>query len=71
MAHLQLETQASTENSAAYLQHWIRNIREDHSIIFKAAAQAAKATDYLMSFAPQNESVPTVGAETTPALLTS
>ena len=61
MAHLQLETQASTENSAAYLQHWIRSLRENHSVIFKAAAQSAKATEYLLRFAPQDDAVPTIG----------
>lgn len=71
MAHLQLATPQTTLNSAAYLQHWISNIRKDHSVIFKAASQAAKATDYLMAFAPQADAVPTVGTEATPAIAVS
>lgn len=35
-------------NHAAYLQSWVRALKDDPNILFQASADAAKATDYLM-----------------------
>lgn len=37
-----------TENSAAYLQGWLNVLKADKKLIFKAAAEAQKATDYIL-----------------------
>lgn len=36
------------ENSAAYLQSWLKVLREDKLFIFKAAAEAQKSADYIL-----------------------
>ena len=41
--------QKTIENSAAYLRGWINALRGDSKLIIRAAAQAQKATDYLMN----------------------
>ena len=38
-----------TENSAAYLAGWIQVLKEDSKVIFKAAAEAQKAADYILN----------------------
>ncbi|MBF0559697.1 MAG: antirestriction protein, partial [Nitrospirae bacterium] len=35
------------DNSASYLQSWIKTIREDKKIVVTAAAQAQKAVDFI------------------------
>jgi len=40
----------TTELHAAYLDHWLQQIENDPKYIFKAASQASKAVDYLLSF---------------------
>jgi antirestriction protein ArdC len=47
---LTAETGIETDlgNSAAYLQSWLRNLKEDKHAIFKAAAAASKAADYIL-----------------------
>ncbi len=37
------------ENHAAYLQSWLRVLRNDKSFLFKAAAHAQRAVDYLVA----------------------
>ncbi|WP_218160789.1 zincin-like metallopeptidase domain-containing protein [Bacillus sp. 491mf] len=36
------------DNSAAYIQFWLRNLRDDKTVIVKAASQAQKAVDYIL-----------------------
>ena len=36
-------------NSAAYLQSWIRTLRGDRKLAIIAAAQAQKAADYILN----------------------
>jgi len=38
------------QNHHAYLSGWLKKMKQDSSYIFKAAAQASKAADYIMSF---------------------
>ena len=40
----------SLGNHAAYLQDWLRAMKDDVGFIFKASTMASKTTDYLMSF---------------------
>ena len=54
-AELGLPVEQSLGNHASYLQHWIDQMREDHRFIFRATAQASKATDFILSFSRQPE----------------
>jgi antirestriction protein ArdC len=38
---------ATIDNSAAYIQGWLRRLRSDPKVLVQAAAQAQKAVDYL------------------------
>jgi antirestriction protein ArdC len=46
-AHTGINLPEITENSAAYLQGWLKALKADPKMIFKAAAEAQKAADYL------------------------
>ncbi|WP_160037206.1 ArdC family protein [Paenibacillus sp. An7] len=39
---------STIENSAAYIQSWHRKLKNDPTLIVKAAGQAQKATDYIL-----------------------
>jgi antirestriction protein ArdC len=41
--------QPTIANSAAYIQNWLKALRNDKTLIIKAAAQAQRAADYIMS----------------------
>lgn len=47
-AHADINYDEITENSAAYLQSWLKVLKEDKKFIFKSAAEASKAVDYIM-----------------------
>lgn len=53
MAELGLPITQNLENHAAYLQHWLKQLREDPNYIFLVSSQANKAVDYLLSFSRQ------------------
>jgi antirestriction protein ArdC len=40
----------SISNHASYLQHWLEGLQNDTRFIFRAAAQANRAADYVLSF---------------------
>jgi putative DNA primase/helicase len=44
-------------NHAAYLQHWLEQMRENPSFIFRISAQASKASDFILSFSRKTEPV--------------
>jgi antirestriction protein ArdC len=44
-------------NHAAYLQSWLKEMKGDPAYIFRAATQASKAADYLLSFVKKEETV--------------
>ena len=50
MAELGLPTTNNLNNHAAYLQHYLKGMADDARFIFRAAAQASKAVDFLLSF---------------------
>jgi antirestriction protein ArdC len=41
-------TNQTIENSAAYLQGWLKKLKSDKKLIVQAAAQAQKASDYIL-----------------------
>jgi len=53
-ADLDLTPEAGTDH-AAYVQSWLKVLKEDKRAIFSAAAHAQKAADYLHSLQPQSE----------------
>ena len=44
-------------NHAAYVQSWLKEMKNDPSYIFKASTQASKAADYLLAFVKKEEAV--------------
>lgn len=36
------------DNSAAYIQSWLRKLKDDKTLIVKAASQAQRAVDYIL-----------------------
>ena len=50
MAELGLPTTTNLSNHASYLKHWLDGMAGDAKFIFKAASQASKAVDFLLSF---------------------
>jgi antirestriction protein ArdC len=49
---MELNIPTSLENHASYIDHWLSMLREDKRAIFRAAAQAQKAVDFILSFHP-------------------
>lgn len=45
-AHTGIE--ATLDNSAAYIEHWLGVLRGDHKLVVQAAAQAQKAADHVL-----------------------
>jgi antirestriction protein ArdC len=41
------------KNSASYLAHWLKAMNADPRFIFKATAQASRATDHVLSYSRQ------------------
>jgi antirestriction protein ArdC len=41
-------TESTVENSAAYVQNWLKALQNDHKLIVQAAAQAQKAADFIL-----------------------
>lgn len=50
MAHLGIADSGDLTNHVAYLGSWLKALEDDPKYIFRAAAAASKATDYLLSF---------------------
>ena len=44
--------QPTIENSAAYIENWLNVLRNDKTLIIKAASQAQKAADYIINEQP-------------------
>ena len=47
--------ETTRENSAAYIQTWLRNLRNDSRLVVMAAAQAQKAADHILDRADEEE----------------
>lgn len=52
------ETQSSFRNSAAYLQGWLRALKDDPTMIVAAAGKAEKAVEFIFSAAPDWDTEP-------------
>jgi antirestriction protein ArdC len=50
MGELGLPTTDNLTNHAAYVKNWLQGMNGDPKFIFRAAAQASKAVEFLMSF---------------------
>jgi antirestriction protein ArdC len=48
----ELNLPASIENHANYIGHWLEVLKEDKRALFRAAAQAQKAADWIVSLYP-------------------
>ncbi len=49
----QLGLEPEFEQSAAYVEDWLKALKEDNRAIFRAAPEAQKAVDYIMAHAAQ------------------
>ena len=58
MGELNLPTTSNLELHCSYLQHWLDALKADSKFIFKAAAQANKAVDHILSYSRTPELVP-------------
>ena len=50
MGELGLPTTSNLTNHAAYLESWLKGMNGDPKFIFRAAAQASKAVEFVLSF---------------------
>lgn len=53
--HFDIENQVTDEQNVAYVKGWLSTIGDDKEIILKAASDAQKAVDFLMTFSKTNE----------------
>jgi antirestriction protein ArdC len=56
----------TVDNSAAYLQNWLEQLRNDKTLIVQAAAQAQKAADFILGNGPEDVAVSTATVATPP-----
>lgn len=49
----QLGLEPEFDQSAAYVEGWLKALKEDNRAIFRAASEAQKAVDYIMTRAAQ------------------
>lgn len=47
-AMTQIDRETVIENAAAYIQGWLKKLKDDKQFIFKAAAEAQKAVDFII-----------------------
>ena len=47
--------QTHPKDHALYIKSWLQGLRKDKTLIFKTAAQSAKAQEYLNDFQPQKQ----------------
>ncbi|MBL0226123.1 MAG: DUF1738 domain-containing protein [Geobacteraceae bacterium] len=52
LGHCGIE-QKTLENSAAYIQGWLKALKNDKTLLVHAAAQAQKAADYILNVKPE------------------
>jgi antirestriction protein ArdC len=54
LGHCGIE-QKTLENSAAYIQGWLKALKNDRTLLIHAAAQAQKAADYILNISHQED----------------
>jgi antirestriction protein ArdC len=47
----------SLDNHATYVKGWLKEMNDDPKFIFKAASQASKAVEFILSFSRSPETV--------------
>lgn len=52
-----IDLEPTTDESAAYIEHWLKALRDDKRWIFKAASAAQKAADYVLECAADHSDV--------------
>ena len=52
--HARIE-QNTINNSAAYIQGWLKALRNDKTLLVHSAAQAHKAADYILNIKPEDQ----------------
>lgn len=57
-ASVNIPSSEDLSNHTAYLASWLEHLENDRKFIFKAAAQASKATEFILSFSRVKETVP-------------
>ena len=57
MGELNLPMAENMDNHIAYINGWLKGMKEDSKFIFKATAQATKAVDHILSFWKQTEAI--------------
>ena len=56
MSSLNFDVSQNLTNHTAYIGSWLKALQDDPKYIFRAAAAASKASDFLLSFSkPQDE----------------
>lgn len=58
MGELGLPTGVDLTNHAAYLKSWLAGLKNDTKFIFKAAAQASRAVDHILSYSRTQQEAP-------------
>jgi antirestriction protein ArdC len=56
--HCQIEN-ATIDQSAGYIDHWLSKLKEDRKLVVHAAAQAQKACDFILNVERKEENGPT------------
>ena len=57
-SELGLPTAERLDNHASYLQHWLQKMQDDPKYLLTAAAQAAKAADFVLDFSRESVEEP-------------
>jgi antirestriction protein ArdC len=57
-AELKIPGGEDLQNHAAYVQSWLKAMKDDPGFIFRASTQASKTTDFLLSFGQQGQDQP-------------
>ena len=55
MNHIGLETLATFNNSAAYIQNWLKALKNDKKLIVSASGKAEKAVKYILNINDEKE----------------
>lgn len=55
LAELHIPQSNDLRNVTAYLAHWLKILKQDHTAIFTAASAASKAADFILSFSQPQE----------------
>ena len=51
-----IETPNAFDNSVAYIQSWLKELKKDDHLIVQASGQAQKAVNFVLSYMPENRS---------------